>query len=86
MTKQIVSDTDWYEWTNSTYNTATGRKFIQQIFRMCRFWTSPGKLIAAGFSPQELIAYEYICKQILNGLSNENIADLFTNTRKAGEN
>ena len=85
MTK-IVSDQDWYEWTNATYNTECGRKFIRQLFRMCRFWASPKTLIAAGFSPEEVMSYETISKQILNGLSRENIADLLTNTRKQGEN
>jgi hypothetical protein len=86
MANKVVTDIDWYEWTNSTYNTQTGRKFIQQLFRICRFWSSPKTLIAGGFSPQEIMAYENICKQILNGLSKENIADLFLNTRKIGEN
>ena len=84
MTK-IVSDADWYGWTNSTYNTENGRKFIQQLFRICRFWASPKTLIAGGFSPQEIMAYENIAKQILNGLSKENIADLLSSTRKQGE-
>lgn len=82
---KIVSDSDWYEWTNATYNTENGRKFIQQLFRICRFWASPKTLVAAGFSPQEILAYENISKQILNGLSKENIADLLSNTRRTGE-
>lgn len=81
---KIVSDQDWYEWTNATYNTQTGRKFIQQLFRICRFWASPKTLTQAGFTPQEILAYENVSKQILNGLSKENIADLLTNTRKQG--
>ncbi len=82
---KIVSDTDWYEWTNSTYNSENGRKFIQQLFRICRFWSSPKTLIQLGFSPQEIMAYENICKQVLNGLSKENIADLLTHTKRTGE-
>lgn len=81
-TSKIVSDQDWYEWTNSTYNTQGGRKFIQQLFRICRFWASPKTLIAGGFSPQEIMAYSSICKLILGGLSEENVADLFARTRK----
>lgn len=83
---KLVSDKDWYEWTNATYNTESGRKFIQQLFRICRFWASPKTLVTSGFSPQEIMAYENISKQLLNGLSKENIADLLTNTRKTGEN
>lgn len=86
MANKVVTDTEWYEWVNSTYNTQNGRRFIQQLFRICRFWSSPKTLLAAGFSAQEIMAYENISKQILNGLSKENIADLFSNTRKIGEN
>jgi hypothetical protein len=85
MTEKRVSSQEWFEWTNSVYKTRLGRLFIQQLFRICRFWSSPKTLMAAGFSPQELMAYENLCKQILNGLSNENIADLFANTRKSEE-
>lgn len=38
-----------------------------------------------GLSPQEMMAYDNICKQIMNGLSKENIADLLSHTRKTGE-
>ena len=77
-----VTDKDWYDWTNTTYNTPNGRLFIQQLFRICLFWKSPRTLVQSGFTPQEIIAYENISKQILNGLSKENIADLLSHTRK----
>ena len=79
---KTVSSQDWYEWTNTVYKTKYGRLFIQQLFRICRFWSSPKTLNMAGFKPEEVMAYDNLCKQILNGLSNENIADLFASTRK----
>lgn len=84
MTK-IVSDQDWYDWTNATYNTQSGRKFIQQLFRICLFWKSPRTKTAQGITPNEMMAYDNICKQIMNGLSKENIADLLTNTRRTND-
>ena len=84
MTK-IVSDSDWYEWTNATYNTPNGRKFIQQLFRICLFWKSPRTKVTLGITPQEMMAYDNICKQVMNGLSKENIADLLAHTRKQGD-
>ena len=80
-----VTDKDWYDWVNSTYNTKDGRLFIQQLFRICRFWSSPKTLIIAGFKPEEVMAYDNVCKQILNGLSTQNIADLFASTRRPEE-
>ena len=85
MANKIVSDQDWYDWTNATYSTQTGRKFIQQLFRICLFWKSPRTKTAMGISPNEMMAYDNICKQIMNGLSKENIADLLSNTRKQGD-
>lgn len=83
---KAVTPQEWYEWTNGTYNSQFGKKFIRQIFRICRFWSSPKTLMQLGFTPNEVMAYDAVCKEILNGLSNENIADLFSNTRKQGEN
>ena len=80
-----VTDTDWYDWTNNTYNTQNGRLFIQQLFRICLFWKSPRTKVSMGLSPQEMMAYDNICKQIMNGLSKENIADLLSHTRKTGD-
>lgn len=80
-----VTDNDWYDWTNTTYNTENGRLFIQQLFRICLFWKSPRVLIQSGFSPQEIMAYSSICKLILGGLSKENIADLFASTRRGND-
>lgn len=80
-----VTDNDWYEWTNATYNTENGRLFIQQLFRICLFWKSPRTKVGMGLSPQEMMAYDNICKQIMNGLSKENIADLLSHTRKTGD-
>lgn len=85
MEQKKVSDKDWYEWANSTYASKHGRLFIQQLFRICRFWSSPKTLTVAGFKPEEILAYDNLCKTILNGLNNANIADLFASTRK-GEN
>lgn len=82
---KLVSNQEWYEWTNTVYNSKHGRLFIQQLFRICRFWSSPKTLMQAGFSAQEVMAYDNVCKQVLNGLSNQNIADLFESTRKPGE-
>ena len=82
MKQNKISDKDWYDWTNTTYSTPNGRMFIQQLFRICLFWKSPRLLVQSGFSPQEIMAYSSICKVILAGLSNENIADLFANTKK----
>lgn len=82
MTDKKVSSQEWYEWVNSVYGAKYGRLFIQQLFRICRFWSSPKTLIGLGFSPQEIMAYDHVCKQVLNGLSNEHIADLFASTRK----
>lgn len=81
MDKKVTSQ-DWYDWVNTVYKTRYGRLFIQQLFRICRFWSSPKTLLSAGFSPQEVMAYDNVCKQILNGMSNESIADLFASTRK----
>lgn len=80
-----VTDNDWYDWTNTTYNTENGRLFIQQLFRICLFWKSPRTKVGMGLSPQEMMAYDNICKQIMNGLSKENIADLLSHTRKTGD-
>ena len=82
MTEKRVTEHEWYEWTNTVYKTQYGRLFIQQLFRMCRFWSSPRRLVQEGFEPREALAYESVAKTILNGLSDTNIADLFRSTRK----
>lgn len=82
MTEKRVTEQEWFEWTNSVYGSRHGRLFIQQLFRMLRFWASPRRLIQEGFTPQEALAYESVAKSILNGLSDTNIADLFKTTRK----
>lgn len=82
--KPFVSDEEWSSWTNATYNTQNGRLFIQQLFRICLFWQSPRTKVGQGITPQEMMAYDNICKQIMNGLSVDNIADLLSHTRKTG--
>lgn len=86
MTEKRITEQEWYEWTNTVYKSQYGRLFIQQLFRICRFWSSEKTLLGAGFTAQEIIAYNAICKIILNGLNSANIADLFDNTRKSDKN
>lgn len=86
MANNRITDEQWYEWTNGTYNSSFGRSFIQQLFRICLFWHGNKAKIQSGITPQEIMAYDQICKTILSGLSNENVADLFRSTRKQGEN
>lgn len=80
-----ISNETWSSWVRGVYGTPNGRLFIQQLFRICGYCEPTRIKLEKHMTEREILALLEVCHKIMQGLSQEQIADIIKSIQRKGE-